>query len=197
MPSSSLLLRVWVSIGIQSFGGGIATLALIRRAVVDNNHWLTEAEFTRDWALCQIAPGINLIALAILIGKRLGGAKGIAVALLGLLLPSVAITVLLTAAYSRVQHTDAVRAALRGVVPATVGLGLATAINLARPILEESRRLGNPSLLTSVVLTIAAGLAVVVWAQPVILVLCVSGVLCGFAQLKLIGSKQSTGSQSL
>src|SRR5438105_7826591 len=95
-PSPRLFLRVWLGLGLQSFGGGAATLTLIRRAAVEQYGWLSEAEFTRAWALVQIAPGINLLALTILIGRRTLGAKGIALALLGLLLPSVTVTVLLT-----------------------------------------------------------------------------------------------------
>src|SRR5437588_10925558 len=99
-----LILRTWFTFGLHSFGGGATTLTLIRRAVVDRYGWLSEAEFTREWTLCQLAPGINLLALAILIGRRLDGARGIALALVGLLLPSAALTVLITAGYASVQR---------------------------------------------------------------------------------------------
>src|SRR5258708_38822999 len=91
-PAPWLMLRVWFSLGLQSFGGGTATLALIQRAVVENYRWIAADEFTRYWALCQIAPGINLFALTLLIGRKTGGAMGAAAALAGLLLPSVRIT---------------------------------------------------------------------------------------------------------
>ena len=39
-PALWLFLRVWLSLGLQSFGGGAATLTLIRRAVVERHHWL-------------------------------------------------------------------------------------------------------------------------------------------------------------
>lgn len=115
-------------LGFQAFGGGATTLTLIRRNVVEQQGWLSEAEFTRDWALVQIVPGINLLGLTILIGRRVAGAKGVALALLGLLLLSVTLTILLTALYERIQHLEVVRAALRGVIPATVGLGLLTTL---------------------------------------------------------------------
>jgi len=37
---------------------------------VEERGWVEEEEFARFWALCQIAPGINLIALTILIGEK-------------------------------------------------------------------------------------------------------------------------------
>ena len=174
-PSSWFLLRVWLELGLQSFGGGTATLYLIQRAVVERHGWLSDAEFARDWAICQIAPGINLLALTILIGRRLAGARGIALALLGLLLPSVTITIVATAFYARVRDTAAVRAALRGVLPATVGLGLLMAFQLARPLFRDSRREGWASLLLSSVLLAGSALAFALWHPPVILVLCAAG----------------------
>src|SRR5437764_14486880 len=97
-PSPGLLLRLWFTFGLLSFGGGATTLTLIRRAVVERYGWLSDAEFTREWTLCQLAPGINLLALAILIGRRTAGARGSALALLGLTLPGVVVTIGVTAA---------------------------------------------------------------------------------------------------
>ena len=169
------LLCVWLSLGVQSFGGGAATLALIRRAVVERHGWITDAEFVRDWALCQVTPGINLLGLTILIGRRLAGGAGIAVCLLGLLLPSVTITVLLTAFYGHYRGLPTVRAAVRGVIPATAGLGLLTAWSLARPLLAASRREGRRSLTVGLGLLVVSGVAVAVWRPPVVLILCAAG----------------------
>ena len=66
-PRLSELLRVWFSIGLQSFGGGSSTLYLIHQACITRG-WLDEAEFARAWALVQISPGINLIKLTAVIG---------------------------------------------------------------------------------------------------------------------------------
>ncbi len=174
-PSLAYFLRVWLMLGFQSFGGGVTTLTLIRRTVVEQQGWLCEAEFTRAWALVQIVPGINLLGLTILIGRGVAGAKGVALALLGLLLPSVTITLLLTALYERIQHFEVVQAALRGVVPATVGLGLLTTLHMTRPLMVASRREGKASFLLSGILLISSGIVVTWWHWPVILVLCVAG----------------------
>ena len=174
--SSSLeLFRVWLSLGLQSFGGGTATLALIRRAAVDTHRWVTEAEFARFWSLVQLAPGINLLALTILIGRRTAGAKGIALALAGLLLPSAGVTVLLTACYQRVQDTPLVRDALHGIIPATVGLGLVTIWQIARPPLLESRRAGRGGFAVSLSLLFASATAAQWGHLPVLVILLGAG----------------------
>src|SRR5437867_8495695 len=110
------LLWIWTIIGAQSFGGGSATLYLIRRVAVERYGWLTDEEFTRYWGICQIAPGINILGLVILIGWRVAGAFGAVLALSGLLVPSAAITVALTAAYASIRQTALVHAAIAGVV---------------------------------------------------------------------------------
>ncbi len=155
-PSTWLLLRIWFVLGLQSFGGGAATLYLIRRAVVERHGWLSDDEFTRSWAVCQIAPGINLLGLTILIGWRLRRGGGIVAALAGLLLPSVVVTVVMTALYARLENLALVRAAVRGIVPATVGLGVLLALQMARPLLRDSRRESRASLAVSVALLLGS-----------------------------------------
>jgi chromate transporter len=178
-PSSALLLRVWLGLGLQSFGGGVATLALIRRAVVERYRWVSDEEFTRDWALCQVAPGINLLGITILLGRRLAGMRGVFLCLLGLLLPSVTLTVLLTALYAHIRDSDVVRAALRAVIPASVGLGLLTAFDIARPTLSASGREGRGSLVFSLFLIVGSG-AALLWGRgriSVVLLLAAAGAL--------------------
>ena len=139
-PSLWLLSRIWLQLGVQSFGGGMATLYMIRRAVVDQRQWLSAAEFTRDWALCQAAPGINLICMTILIGRHVAGIPGAIVAVMGLLLPSVSITIAMTALYATFRDSILLQSALRGVVPATVGLGLLLSSSMARPTSGATKR---------------------------------------------------------
>src|SRR5258708_841508 len=127
-PSAWRQLWIWLNIGLQSFGGGAATLYLIRREAVERRGWLSDQEYARYWGICQIAPGINILGLVILIGWQLSGAVGAALALAGLLLPSAAITILLTAMYSRIEQGPLAQAALHGVVPPTGGLGLPLAV---------------------------------------------------------------------
>ena len=170
--SSTYLLRVWLTLSVQSFGGGVATLALIRRAAVAEQGWLSDAEFGQFWGLVQLAPGINLLALTVLIGRRVAGVRGIAVSLLGLLLPSVALTIGLTAGYAEVQHAAWVQSALRGIVPATVGVGLVTAWQIARPLLSRP---------AAFVVLLGSGLFAWIGRVPVLAILLAGGLLCAAA----------------
>ncbi len=171
-PKSSLwsLFGIWASIGLQSFGGGASTTLLIQRAFIEKRGWLTIEEFAHLWNLCIFTPGINLIALTVLIGRRLGGIRGIVVSLMGLLLPSATITCLLAAGFKIVQHIPAVQAVLRGVIPATAGIMLLVGLNFARPLINSAHKEGLIRLLISaVVITICAS-AIIILKVPVIIV---------------------------
>lgn len=160
----------------------MATLALIRRAVVDEHKWITPEEFTRYWALVLMAPGINLLGLTILIGKKLGGSKGISVALIGLMLPSVVMTIALTALYARAQHFQLMRSALTGIIPATVGVGIFTGGQIALPVLQKSVTLGKRSVLIALLILVGSGAAEAIAHFPVAGILLCSASIGAVAQ---------------
>lgn len=51
------LFLTFLKIGVFSFGGGLATIALIQHDVVEKQSWLTSQEFTDIVATSQITPG--------------------------------------------------------------------------------------------------------------------------------------------
>ena len=181
-PSWTRFFRVWLGLGLQSFGGGTATLYLIQRAVVDQQGWMSGEEFAHNWAMVQLAPGINLLAITILTGWKIAGAPGIVAALGGLLLPSIGITILVSATYASVSTLPIVEAALQGVIPATVGLGLFLSYRLLMPTLVTSRREGRVSVAVSLALVIGAMVATFWLKWPVLLTLLLGGVLGGIYQ---------------
>jgi chromate transporter len=165
------LFRIWVGIGLQSFGGGASTTFLIQRTFTEKYSWLTMDELTRFWSLCILTPGINLVALTVLIGRRLGGTRGIVASIAGLLLPSATITCLLTALFTQIEHMTAVQAILRGVIPATGAIMLLVGLNFALPIFRRSYKEGMLYFVGSVVVIVVCLLAVALFKVPVIAVI--------------------------
>jgi chromate transporter len=176
------LLWIWTVVGAQSFGGGSATLYLIRRVAVERHAWLTDDEFTRYWGICQIAPGINILGLVILIGWRVAGALGAVLALSGLLLPSAAITVALTAAYTSIREVPLVRAAIAGVIPASVGLGILLGYTMVRPLLNDARRESNTSIIVAAVILVGSAVAALLARAPAVAILWGAGAFSALAQ---------------
>lgn len=171
VPDTWQLLRIWVMIGLQSFGGGSSTTFLIQHEFIDKHGWLTIEEFAHLWNLCIMTPGINLIALTTLIGRKLGGTRGIVVSLVGLLLPSATITCLLTVGFQRIQHMPAVQAMLRGIIPATAGIMLLVGLRFAQPLITQARKEGPVRLLLSILIVLASTIAIIVFQISVIPVL--------------------------
>lgn len=169
------LFRIWTGIGLQSFGGGTSTLYLIHDAC-RRRGWLSEEEFARAWALVQIAPGVNLIKLTALVGHGLRGWPGVVAALAGLLLPSTAITILMTVGLAALREQPAVAAVMRGVIPATIGLSLALGVQMAWPLLRAARNEGRASVVVHVAVMLAALLLLFVAHASPLLVLGLSGI---------------------
>jgi chromate transporter len=122
------------------------------------------------WGLCLLTPGINLVALTVLIGKKLGGTRGIVASLAGMLLPSAAITCLLAAIFKQIEHVAAVQAVLRGVIPATGGIMLLVGLNFALPLIRRGYKEGFLYLLGSSGVMIACALAVILLKLSVVIV---------------------------
>jgi len=171
LPSPWRLLLIWGNIGLQSFGGGASTLLLIRQAFIEKHDWVQEEEFARFWSLCLMTPGINLIGLTILIGRKLGGTRGVVASLAGLLLPSALITCLLTAGFLAVEHQPLIQAMLKGVIPATAGIMLLVGLKFAQPLLQVAWREGKLKITFSLVLIIVTVVAIIALKITVALVL--------------------------
>lgn len=169
-PSLWRLFRVWASIGLQSFGGGATTTLLIQRVFIEQTGWVTDEEFLRLWNLCLLTPGINLIALTVLLGKKLGGTRGIVVSLAGMLAPSGAITCLLAALFVQVERSATTQAVLRGVIPATGGVMMLVLVNFARPLIHSARTDRRALTLLSVALTLLSAVAVIAFNVSAILI---------------------------
>lgn len=156
-PSLWKIFSTWLIIGVQSFGGGSATYLLIHEACMKEG-WLDDDEFVRDWSLAQIAPGINLVKLTILVAYKLRGGLGVVAGMAGLLLPSALITVGMTAGFDLIRDQPLVKAAMRGILPATIGLSLAMGVQMAQPLFSHAREEGPLRLGIHLIILIAAGL---------------------------------------
>jgi len=179
-PGKWQLFRIWASIGLQSFGGGASTTFLIQRAFIEKHKWLSMEEFIYLWNLCILTPGINLVALTVIIGKKLGGTWGIAISLAGMLLPSAAITCLLTAIFLQIENVAAVQAVFRGIIPATGGIMLLVGLNFALPLIRKGYKEGIFFLFLSGAITLACAFAVIFLKLSVIIVILGAAILGTF-----------------
>jgi chromate transporter len=175
-PDGSSLLSIWTRIGLQSFGGGQAVQLLAYEELVDKRGWLKPEDWAEAWGVCQLVPGVNVVAVAALTGSRLAGWAGAAASVGGLMVPSILITIAMTVAFTSVRDLAWVKAALHGIVLAAAGGSVMVGYRLIRPIFAASRR-ESPWLLATGVATVAlAALLALSGRVPLLAVLIGAGV---------------------
>ncbi len=88
-PGSAFeVLRIFLRLGLTSFGGPVAHLGYFRGEFVARRKWLDEAAFADIVALCQFLPGPASSQVAISIGMLRAGLPGGLAAWLGFTMPS-------------------------------------------------------------------------------------------------------------
>ena len=90
-----VVFRVFLKLGLTSFGGPVAHIGYFRQAFVIERQWLSEADFASRLALCQALPGPASSQLGFLIGCHRAGWLGGLAAWLAFTLPSAIVLVLL------------------------------------------------------------------------------------------------------
>ena len=132
-PSLASLFRSFVSIGMMSFGGGLA--AWTRREVVQKRGWLDDKQFLSGYALSQLVPGATNVNLAVFIGTQMRGTAGAVACFFGMVTLPVAIVFLLGILYLHSQGNTGgawLSLALSGMGAVAIGLNLGTGVRLAR-----------------------------------------------------------------
>ena len=137
----------FLMLSLLSIGGAISTAPEMHRYLVDQHHWLSDEQFSAMVAIAQAAPGPNLLFVAVL-GWGIGGALGMGVTMLGILLPSTTLALAAARWGEARRHTRGVQAFVMGLAPLTVGLVLSTGFLLGRTAYA------NPWLVATMVATV-------------------------------------------
>ena len=151
-----LLSLAWalLCIGAVAFGGLGATLALLRRELVERRGWLQPSDITEALAYTKTLPGSTVVQVVTFLGWRVGNWPGAVVAAVAFLLPALALMTVAAAAVMALPDAPWVRGALTGLQVAVVGLLAAALWHLAR---SEA---GSALLSTVLLVGFAAGLFV-------------------------------------
>ena len=136
------LFNHFASLSLLAVGGAITTAPDMHRYLVDETHWLSDAQFTSSIALAQAAPGPNILFVALMgwnvglnAGASFGGAGGsvglaclgVLVSMVGIMLPSSVLTYLATRWAHQHREKIGIRAFKAGMSPIVIALLLSTA----------------------------------------------------------------------
>lgn len=156
------MLLHFCALSLLGVGGAITTLPDMHRYLVDQQQWISDAQFNASVALAQAAPGPNILFVALMgwhVGLNAGGGPwpllGALLALLGIMLPSSLLTYVAGQWSHRNRDRRLLRAFKQGMAPIVVGLLIATGL-----ILAAASASGRGEALVGL---IAAAATVLVW----------------------------------
>ena len=123
MPLTFLtLFLTFLKAGGLTVGDGFATIQPLRQALVKQNKWMTDEDFSEALAVVQAMPGIFNINFAVYLGKRLSGWQGSAASLLGMSFPPIVILIVFATFFNDFRQFHVVASFLRGARPAIVAI---------------------------------------------------------------------------
>ncbi|OWU67823.1 chromate transporter [Marinibacterium profundimaris] len=114
------MFRVFGRIGILSFGGPAAQIALMHKELVEDRPWLDEDSYLRALSLCMLLPGPEAMQLATYAGWRLRGVPGGLIAGGLFVIPGAIVIGVLVALYAAYGQLGPVQAAFTGVKAAVI-----------------------------------------------------------------------------
>lgn len=127
------LLSHYLMLSLLSIGGAISTLPEMHRYLVEQQHWLSDAQFNASVAIAQAAPGPNVLFIALMgwnvglnSGSAWAGLLGVLITMGGILLPSTTLTYVAARWGHQNRELRAVRAFKLGLAPIVIGLLIAT-----------------------------------------------------------------------
>lgn len=171
-PTWAEMFRVFGRIGVLSFGGPAAQIALMEEELVTRHRWLNDAEFLRALGFCTLLPGPEAMQLATYAGWRLRATPGGLLAGALFVLPGAAVMLALTLAWLAWGQVT-------GVQEALVGIKAAVLVIVAMAVLRLSHKALKSRIYMAVAVLAFAALFTGALPFPVVLGL---AALVGFAQ---------------
>ena len=139
-PTAKTLWQLFLStlyISAFTFGGGFVIVTFMKKKFVDELHWIDEDEMLDLTAIAQSSPGSIAVNAAILVGWRVGGALGIAIAVLGTLLPPMLILSIISFFYAAFASNRYVALTLRGMQAGVAAVILDVVCGLGSKVVKE------------------------------------------------------------
>ncbi len=132
-PDTAELFRLFGRIGLLSFGGPAAQIALMHRELVEERPWLTEKQYLQALSFCMLLPGPEAMQLATYAGWRVAGVKGGLIGGLLFVVPGALVILALAALYAAFGGVPLVEALFLGIKAAVI-------VIVAQALLRVSRK---------------------------------------------------------
>lgn len=133
------IIGVFLRLGVTGFGGPAAHIALMRDEFVRRRQWMEDDEFLEMVGIANLIPGPNSTELAMHIGARQAGRKGLFVAGVCFIVPAVVIVAFLAWLYAEYSTDPAVVDIRYGVLPVIIAIIAHALTGLSRATVTSIR----------------------------------------------------------
>lgn len=137
-PTFAEALRVWLKIGLLSFGGPAGQIALMHKVLVEEKHWIDEPRYLSALNFCMLLPGPEAMQLATYVGWRLHGVAGGLAAGLLFVLPGSLVVLVLSMLYAAFGKLPVAEALFLGVKAAVLAIVIEALMRVAKRALKGS-----------------------------------------------------------
>ena len=184
------LFLTFARIGLFTFGGGYAMIALIEDSCVTRKKWITHDEMMNMTVIAESTPGPIAINCATFVGYKKGGLLGALIATLGIVLPSFAIIFAISMCLDHFLEITLIANAFRGIKLA-VGLLI---LDAGRNMMKKMPK----TFLSKLILGASCGIMLLInvcsWSFSSIALLVVAGAV-SLAVFLVTGSRRKGGDQ--
>lgn len=122
-----------------TFGGGFVIVSLMKKRYVEELKWLTEDEMLDITAITQSSPGPLPVNASVIIGYRMCGILGSAIAVLGAILPPMIIISVISVFYNEFRSNTYIAIALQVMRAGVAAVIFDVVINLAQNVIKTRR----------------------------------------------------------
>ena len=136
------LFLVFAKIGLFTFGGGYAMIALIEHTCVEKKQWITHDEMMNITVIAESTPGPVAINCATYVGYKQKGLAGAVAATVGMILPSLCIIFAISIFLDRFLEITWIAHAFRGIKIAVSILICDAAVRMIRKMKKKPLPLG-------------------------------------------------------
>jgi chromate transporter len=130
--------RMWLRIGLLSFGGPAGQIALLHRELVDQRQLLSEKDFLSALNFCMFLPGPEAMQLATYAGWKLHGVRGGLIAGGLFVLPGACVVLALSMLYGQFGNLPFLQAIFWGVKAAVLAIVLEALFKVAKKSLKSA-----------------------------------------------------------
>lgn len=134
VKKSAVLFLSFLKIGLFTFGGGYAMIALLKNEFVSKKKWITDEAFLDMVAIAESTPGPVAINSATYIGYQIAGYSGALASTVAVCIPSFVIIYIISSCFDSFLKLSYVSYALDGIQACVVYLILSAALQMVKGI---------------------------------------------------------------